>query len=77
MLSCRGRCATPRRHEKRTLAHRAPAQPIDVWYSQQGEWVGLDSTVGGSRKLSHRLKQQLSFVAWGHKQGIYLFRGTP
>jgi hypothetical protein len=33
-----------------------PAQPIDVWYSQQGEWVGLDSTVGGNRKLSYRLK---------------------
>jgi hypothetical protein len=33
-----------------------PAQPIDVWYSQQGEWVGLDSTVSGGRKLSYRLK---------------------
>ena len=32
------------------------AQPIDVWYSQQGEWLGLDSTVGGNRKLSYRLK---------------------
>lgn len=34
-----------------------PAQPIDVWYSQQGgEWIGLDSTVSGNRKLSYRLK---------------------
>jgi len=33
-----------------------PAQPIDVWYSAQGEWIGLDSTVSGSRKLSYRLK---------------------
>ena len=33
-----------------------PAQPIDVWYSAQGEWVGLDSTVSGNRKLSYRLK---------------------
>ena len=33
-----------------------PAQPVDVWYTAQGEWVGLDSTVGGGRKLSYRLK---------------------
>jgi hypothetical protein len=32
------------------------AQPIDVWYSQQGDWLGLDSTVSGNRKLSYRLK---------------------
>ncbi|CAN5684606.1 hypothetical protein BH11PSE13_BH11PSE13_18650 [soil metagenome] len=30
--------------------------PIDVWYSATGEWVGLDSTVDGGRKLSYRLK---------------------
>lgn len=33
-----------------------PAQPIDVWYSAEGEWLGLDSTVDGGRKLSYRLK---------------------
>lgn len=33
-----------------------PVQPIDVWYTAQGEWVGLDSTVKGDRKLSYRLK---------------------
>jgi hypothetical protein len=33
-----------------------PAQPVDVWYTAQGEWVGLDSTVGGGRRLSYRLK---------------------
>ncbi|WGT63068.1 DUF6134 family protein [Variovorax paradoxus] len=33
-----------------------PAQPIDVWYSAQGEWVGLDSMVDGGRKLIYRLK---------------------
>ncbi|MFM9928012.1 DUF6134 family protein [Variovorax sp. H27-G14] len=32
------------------------AQPIDVWYSQQGDWLGLDSMVSGNRKLSYRLK---------------------
>jgi hypothetical protein len=32
------------------------AQPIDVWYSPQGEWLGLDSIVSGNRKLSYRLK---------------------
>jgi hypothetical protein len=33
-----------------------PANPIDVWYSPQGDWVGLDSTVAGGRKLSYRLE---------------------
>ena len=33
-----------------------PTQPIAVWYSAQGEWVGLDSTVAGGRKLSYRLQ---------------------
>lgn len=33
-----------------------PAQPVDVWYTAQGDWVGLDSIVGGGRKLSYRLK---------------------
>jgi Family of unknown function (DUF6134) len=32
------------------------ANPIVVWYSPQGEWVGLDSTVAGGRKLSYRLQ---------------------
>ncbi|MEP7102462.1 MAG: DUF6134 family protein [Burkholderiales bacterium] len=32
------------------------ANPIVVWYSAQGEWVGLDSTVAGGRKLSYRLQ---------------------
>jgi hypothetical protein len=30
-------------------------QPIDVWYSAQGEWIALDTTVEGGRKLSYRL----------------------
>ncbi|MCR6476586.1 DUF6134 family protein [Variovorax sp. ZS18.2.2] len=33
-----------------------PAQPIDIWYSAEGEWIALDSTVSGGRKLSYRLK---------------------
>ena len=33
-----------------------PARPIQVWYSAQGDWVGLDSTVAGGRKLSYRLQ---------------------
>lgn len=33
-----------------------PANSIVVWYSAQGEWVGLDSTVAGGRKLSYRLQ---------------------
>lgn len=31
-----------------------PAQPIDVWYSPQGDWVGLDTRVDGGRALSYR-----------------------
>jgi Family of unknown function (DUF6134) len=33
-----------------------PTNPIDVWYSAQGEWIGLDSTLAGGRKLSYRLQ---------------------
>jgi hypothetical protein len=33
-----------------------PANPIDVWYSAQGDWIGLDSTVAGGRRLSYRLE---------------------
>ncbi|MEP7294963.1 MAG: DUF6134 family protein [Burkholderiales bacterium] len=33
-----------------------PANPIDIWYSPQGDWIGLDSTVAGGRKLSYRLE---------------------
>jgi Family of unknown function (DUF6134) len=32
------------------------ANGVAVWYSAQGEWVGLDSTVAGGRKLSYRLE---------------------
>jgi hypothetical protein len=32
-----------------------PANPIEVWYTNEGEWVGLDSVVSGGRKLSYRL----------------------
>ena len=33
-----------------------PVEPVNVWYSPQGDWVGLDSVVGGGRKLSYRLQ---------------------
>jgi hypothetical protein len=33
-----------------------PASPVDVWYTADGDWVGLDSTVAGGRQLSYRLK---------------------
>ena len=29
--------------------------PIDVWYAADGRWVGLESTVGGGRRLAYRL----------------------
>lgn len=31
-----------------------PAQPIDVWYSAQGDWIGLDTRVDGGRVLRYR-----------------------
>lgn len=31
------------------------AQPVDVWYSAAGDWIGLDAIVGGGRRLSYRL----------------------
>ncbi len=34
----------------------APEAPIDIWVSEQGEWIGLDSMVAkGKHKLSYRL----------------------
>jgi hypothetical protein len=30
--------------------------PIDVWYSAQGEWIGLDANVRGGHTLSYRLQ---------------------
>ncbi len=30
--------------------------PIDLQYSPQGEWIGLESTVAGGRRLSYRLR---------------------
>jgi hypothetical protein len=30
------------------------AQPIDVWYSAQGDWIGLDARVDGGRVLQYR-----------------------
>lgn len=33
-----------------------PEHPLDVWYTSAGDWVGLDSTVGGGRQLRYRLR---------------------
>jgi hypothetical protein len=33
-----------------------PERPIDLWYSPQGDWLGLDSSVAGGRRLSYRLE---------------------
>lgn len=30
-------------------------RPVDVWYSADGDWIGLDAVVGGGRRLSYRL----------------------
>lgn len=34
---------------------QGPEQPIDLWVSPQGNWVGLDASVSGGRKLTYRL----------------------
>lgn len=41
--------------EARKLRLTGPKDAIDLWYSPQGEWLALDSTVG-KRSLSYRLK---------------------
>lgn len=30
-------------------------QPVDVWYSEQDDWIGLDASLKGGHKLSYRL----------------------
>ena len=33
-----------------------PKNPIDLWYSADREWLALESTVAGGRRLRYRLK---------------------
>ncbi|MDQ6619438.1 MAG: DUF6134 family protein [Pseudomonadota bacterium] len=46
-------------HERELTAirHRltGATNPIDIWYSPQHEWIGLDSLVRGGRHLHYRL----------------------
>ena len=46
----RGRPTSSIRHQ--LLAEDAV---IDIWYSPEGEWLGLASTVGGGHRLEYRL----------------------
>jgi hypothetical protein len=31
-----------------------PKIPVELWYSDAGEWLGLESSVAGGRRLRHR-----------------------
>ncbi|HYP83127.1 DUF6134 family protein [Variovorax sp.] len=31
-------------------------RPLDIWWTTDGQWVGLDATVSGGRKLAYRLR---------------------
>ena len=46
-------------HGERRVAEQlrilGPSLPIDVWYSGQGDWLGLDAVVSGGHRLSYRL----------------------
>jgi len=33
-----------------------PKNPIDLWYSATGEWLALESAVGGGRRLIYRIE---------------------
>ena len=33
-----------------------PKNPIDLWYSASGEWLALESAVGGGRRLIYRIE---------------------
>ena len=50
-IEVRGKPVTARRY--RIVG---PAQPIDLWYTAEGEWIGLDSKVDGRHQLSYRLQ---------------------
>lgn len=50
-IDVRGRTVEARRY-----ALRAGDLHIDLWYSEAGEWLALDSTTEGGRKLRYRLQ---------------------
>ena len=33
-----------------------PKNPIDLWYSADSDWLGLESTIAGGRRLRYRIK---------------------
>ena len=36
-----------------------PKNPIDLWYSPGGEWLALESTLEGGRRLRYRLEPEV------------------
>lgn len=50
MLTVRGEAVQARRYRL-----TGPENPLELWYSASGEWLALESTVAGGRKLRYRL----------------------
>lgn len=50
-LTVRGAAVTAR-HYRIT----GPKNPIDLWYAADRDWVALESTVGGGRRLRYQIK---------------------
>lgn len=42
--------------EARRYRITGPKNPIDLWYSATGDWLALESSVGGGRRLIYRIE---------------------
>lgn len=54
-MQVRGAAVTAKRYRI-----SGPKNPVDLWYSAAGEWLALESTLEGGRRLRYRLESQVS-----------------